>query len=186
MTSAGSSVVVVAAIVVVVGAALVVGAAVVVVAVLAVAVVVVVAAAVVGVGLVAELLLQAATSRLAAVEMRMLRARITRASWQRHRGTVGSCDVFGLTDADPARYRCGALSREWRRGDVAEWFRQGPAKPCIRVRFPASPPAPDQVQCLLTGFFSSHPTSTEDRSKPLKTVRTRVSLHPHVRGRRCR
>ncbi len=25
-------------------------------------------------------------------------------------------------------------------GDVAEWLRQGPAKPCIRVRFPASPP----------------------------------------------
>ncbi len=24
-------------------------------------------------------------------------------------------------------------------GDVAEWFRQGPAKPCTRVRFPASP-----------------------------------------------
>ena len=25
-------------------------------------------------------------------------------------------------------------------GDVAEWFRQGPAKPCTWVRFPASPP----------------------------------------------
>ena len=25
-------------------------------------------------------------------------------------------------------------------GDVAEWLRQGPAKPCIWVRFPASPP----------------------------------------------
>ena len=24
-------------------------------------------------------------------------------------------------------------------GDVAEWFRQGPAKPCTWVRFPASP-----------------------------------------------
>jgi dienelactone hydrolase len=31
-------------------------------------------------------------------------------------------------------------------GDVAEWFRQGPAKPCTRVRFPASPPA----VCLLS------------------------------------
>ena len=25
-------------------------------------------------------------------------------------------------------------------GDVAEWLRQRPAKPCIRVQFPASPP----------------------------------------------
>ena len=25
-------------------------------------------------------------------------------------------------------------------GDVAEWLRQRPAKPCTRVRFPASPP----------------------------------------------
>ena len=31
------------------------------------------------------------------------------------------------------------MLRQRQRGDVAEWFRQRPAKPCIRVRFPASP-----------------------------------------------
>ena len=67
---------------------------------------------VVGVGLVAALLLQAETTRLAAAQMTMFRARIIRASWQRNRAVAGSGDVFGLTDAEPARYRCGALSRK--------------------------------------------------------------------------
>ena len=33
---------------------------------------------------------------------------------------------------------------------MAEWFRQGPAKPCTRVRFPASPPAVRAGSVLTT------------------------------------
>jgi hypothetical protein len=93
----------------VVGATLVVGA--VVVAAFVVAVVVAVAA-VVGVGVAARLLLHAATRRIAAAQRTMLRRLIMRESCQRMRTLAGSGDVLGLTDADPARYRCGALSRK--------------------------------------------------------------------------
>ena len=43
--------------------------------------------------------------------------------------------------------RLAAAARRYPRavGDVAEWLRQRPAKPCTRVRFPASPPTPEQV-----------------------------------------
>ena len=40
-----------------------------------------------------------------------------------------------------------------RQGDVAEWFRQGPAKPCTGVRFPSSPPAAGWGNYLLSGSF---------------------------------
>ncbi len=49
-------------------------------------------------------------------------------------------------------------------GDVAEWLRQRPAKPCTRVRFPASPPAPEQGSSLLRrSFRSSHGSAAGDR-----------------------
>jgi hypothetical protein len=39
------------------------------------------------------------------------------------------------------------------RGGVAEWLRQGPAKPCTRVRFPAPPPISDLVKSQVTHCF---------------------------------
>ena len=48
-------------------------------------------------------------------------------------GRRGRCGVAGV------RYRAGPVTARPSRGDVAEWLRQGPAKPCTRVRFPASP-----------------------------------------------
>src|SRR5271166_4729134 len=44
------------------------------------------------------------------------------------------------------------------RGGVAEWFRQGPAKPCTRVRFPSPPLTSGLRLPPLTGM-GSPPTS---------------------------
>ena len=53
-----------------------------------------------------------------------------------------------------------------RRGGVAEWLRQGPAKPCTRVRFPPPPRAISSVgeryldTVEVTGSIPVSPTST--------------------------
>ena len=53
-----------------------------------------------------------------------------------------------------------------RRGGVAEWLRQGPAKPCTRVRFPPPPRAISSVgeryldTVEVTGSLPVSPTST--------------------------
>ena len=51
----------------------------------------------------------------------------------------GQPAVLGI-HGEPAG--CGLIGRRPGsfRGGVAEWFRQGPAKPCTRVRFPSPPP----------------------------------------------
>ena len=40
-------------------------------------------------------------------------------------------------------------------GGVAEWLRQGPAKPCTRVRFPPPPPTPDLLKLQVRGSLTS-------------------------------
>ena len=45
----------------------------------------------------------------------------------------------------PGRPWSGLSLREHWRGGVAEWLRQGPAKPCTRVRFPPPPRAISSV-----------------------------------------
>ena len=53
--------------------------------------------------------------------------------------TVGNQPtVLGFHGGPPADDRCGRWPGNFR-GGVAEWFRQGPAKPCTRVRFPSPP-----------------------------------------------
>ena len=47
-------------------------------------------------------------------------------------------------------------------GDVAEWFRQGPAKPCTWVRFPSSPLVSALVHNLVRGFI----VTDSDRWRP--------------------
>ena len=57
--------------------------------------------------------------------------------------TVGNQPtVLGFHGGPPAGDRRGRWPGNFR-GGVAEWFRQGPAKPCTRVRFPSPPLAPD-------------------------------------------
>ena len=57
-----------------------------------------------------------------------------------------------------------------RRGGVAEWLRQGPAKPCTRVRFPPPPRAISSVgeryldTVEVTGSIPVSPTSTNTAS----------------------
>ena len=55
----------------------------------------------------------------------------------------GQPAVLGI-HGEPAG--CGLIGRRPGsfRGGVAEWFRQGPAKPCTRVRFPSPPPIPER------------------------------------------
>ena len=55
----------------------------------------------------------------------------------------GQPAVLGI-HGEPAG--CGLIGRRPGsfRGGVAEWFRQGPAKPCTRVRFPSPPPMPER------------------------------------------
>ena len=55
----------------------------------------------------------------------------------------GQPAVLGI-HGEPAG--CGLIGRRSGsfRGGVAEWFRQGPAKPCTRVRFPSPPPIPER------------------------------------------
>ena len=70
----------------------------------------------------------------------------------------------------------GTNSERWpvepvgtRRGGVAEWLRQGPAKPCTRVRFPPPPRAISSVgeryldTVEVTGSIPVSPTSTTVR-----------------------
>ena len=53
--------------------------------------------------------------------------------------TVGNQPtVLGFHGGPPAGDRRGRWPGNFR-GGVAEWFRQGPAKPCTRVRFPSPP-----------------------------------------------
>ena len=64
----------------------------------------------------------------------------------------GQPAVLGI-HGEPAG--CGLIGRRLGsfRGGVAEWFRQGPAKPCTRVRFPSPPPVPERhlVTCPAKG-----------------------------------
>ena len=55
----------------------------------------------------------------------------------------GQPAVLGI-HGEPAG--CGLIGRRPGsfHGGVAEWFRQGPAKPCTRVRFPSPPPIPER------------------------------------------
>ena len=59
-----------------------------------------------------------------------------------------------------------ARQRSFRQGGVAEWLRQGPAKPCTRVRFPPPPRAISSVgeryldTVEVTGSIPVSPTST--------------------------
>jgi hypothetical protein len=70
-------------------------------------------------------------------------------SWPRGRGSVGRaspCQGEGrgfesrrpLGGADGVN-RAWSVTSPWPTGGVAEWLRQGPAKPCTRVRFPPPP-----------------------------------------------
>ena len=70
-------------------------------------------------------------------------------------------------------FRFGPLDRN---GDVAEWFRQGPAKPSTWVRFPASP---------LVGRFVSFQNHrlTWDYVPP--TVRRGVSWYAYFQRNWC-
>ena len=49
-------------------------------------------------------------------------------------------------------------------GDVAEWLRQRPAKPCTRVQFPASPPEECWSRPWKRGRANTVPTISEHRS----------------------
>ena len=88
-----------------------------------------------------------------------------------------------LPDGTAGPVSCGVRHSECRHGDVAEWFRQGPAKPCTRVRFPASPPASDLLLCQVRGCFRF--PRGDHRGPPL-TVRTRCFFRaqPRPRSRR--
>jgi hypothetical protein len=71
----------------------------------------------------------------------------------------GQPAVLGI-HGEPAG--CGLIGRRPGsfRGGVAEWFRQGPAKPCTRVRFPSPPPMPERhltVGSVVPVFRSSRP-----------------------------
>jgi hypothetical protein len=83
---------------------------------------------------------------------------------RRSRRLVIACRVGGLDWYPPPRQaapRC-------RPGDVAEWLRQGPAKPCTRVRFPASPPAAERE-------LPAQRLSSRGRWSPSVTGRSAVS-----------
>src|SRR5205085_11894782 len=72
--------------------------------------------------------------------------------------------AVGLSEATGSRRRLWEASGT-RRGGVAEWLRQGPAKPCTRVRFPPPPRAISSVgeryldTVEVTGSTPLSPTS---------------------------
>ena len=63
---------------------------------------------------------------------------------------VRSTAVLGI-HGEPSTWRFGC--RKSFRGGVAEWFRQGPAKPCTRVRFPSPP----RIHLAFSAVFSACP-----------------------------
>ena len=83
---------------------------------------------------------------------------------------AGSNPVVRSEDAlgRPAGPSVGQIS-----GGVAEWLRQGPAKPCTRVRFPPPPRAISSVgeryldTVEVTGSIPVSPTRRICRSRPL-------------------
>jgi hypothetical protein len=86
----------------------------------------------------------------------------------------GQPAVLGI-HGEPAG--CGLIGRRPGsfRGGVAEWFRQGPAKPCTRVRFPSPPPMPERhltvgsvvpVSARLARLFSRFAKSFARLARP--------------------
>src|ERR1700753_1356162 len=79
---------------------------------------------------------------------------------------AGSNPVVRSAAAPPGPGRIlGGLQRPTSNGGVAEWLRQGPAKPCTRVRFPSPPRAISSVgeryldTVEVTGSIPVSPTS---------------------------
>src|SRR6202042_238591 len=60
---------------------------------------------------------------------------------------------------------CGRLAAGQPRscGGVAEWLRQGPAKPCTRVRFPSPPPG--NLRLVSCGSWLSRPFTQVDHPR---------------------
>ena len=79
-------------------------------------------------------------------------------------GTAGAyaAEVVGWAGAGAGGPGGYGVRRPFRPGGVAEWFRQGPAKPSTRVRFPAPPPAVSLVYVPGQRPFSMCPPVTAE------------------------
>src|SRR5450755_506446 len=68
-------------------------------------------------------------------------------------------------------------SGRWRsfRGGVAAWFRQGPAKPCTRVRFPSPPPSLNVASDEITAI-----SGVADMLSKIANIRPRCEFMPEM------